>query len=84
MRIFPIIALSGLLAGCAAMQERENERLRAEAVAYEANADAQCRSYGAQPGTPVYIQCRMNMDNRRAQMAENDRVMATQYLLSRR
>jgi hypothetical protein len=33
-----------------------------------ANDDAQCQSYGAAPGSQAYIQCRMNIDNQRAQM----------------
>jgi hypothetical protein len=32
--------------------------------------DAQCRSYGAAPGSPPYIQCRMNLDNQRDQMRQ--------------
>lgn len=31
----------------------------------ESKDDAICRSYGAQPGTDTYIQCRMNTDTRR-------------------
>jgi hypothetical protein len=27
--------------------------------------DAKCKSYGAQPGTPVYAQCRTQMDTTR-------------------
>jgi hypothetical protein len=36
--------------------------------AIAASDDAQCRSYGAAPGSPAYIQCRMNIDNQRGQM----------------
>ena len=36
--------------------------------AVAANDDAQCQSYGAAPGSPSYVQCRMNIDNQRAQM----------------
>jgi hypothetical protein len=39
-----------------------------QAVAMSASDDAQCRSYGAAPGSPSYIQCRTNLDNQRAQM----------------
>jgi hypothetical protein len=33
---------------------------QAQAAATAASDDAQCRSYGAEPGSPSYIQCRMN------------------------
>jgi hypothetical protein len=54
------------------------------AAAVAANDDAQCRSYGAEPGSPSYIQCRMNLDNQRAQVAASDRAAAIQYLLNHR
>ena len=38
----------------------------------------------AAPGTPAYIQCRMNLDNQRAQVAASDRSIALQYLLNHR
>jgi hypothetical protein len=31
----------------------------------EAKDDATCRGYGAKPGEPVYIQCRVAQDQRR-------------------
>jgi hypothetical protein len=31
----------------------------------EAKDDAICRQYGAKPGEPVYIQCRVSQDQRR-------------------
>ena len=30
------------------------------------NDDATCRSYGVAPGSPGYVQCRMNLENNRA------------------
>ncbi len=39
-----------------------------QAQAQAVSDDAQCRSYGAAPGSQSYIQCRMNIDNQRAQM----------------
>ncbi len=32
-----------------------------------ASDDAQCRSYGAQPGTDTYVQCRMSINQQRQQ-----------------
>jgi hypothetical protein len=61
MRIAAIIALAGAVAGCAEYEQQQ-------AAAQAASDDAQCRSYGAAPGSQAYIQCRMNIDNQRAQM----------------
>jgi hypothetical protein len=60
------------------------QRAQAQAAATAASDDAQCRSYGAEPGSPSYIQCRMNLDNQRAQVAASDRAAAIQYLLNHR
>jgi hypothetical protein len=57
-----------VLAGCAEYEARRQQEQAAQAQAVAANDDAQCRSYGAQPGSPVYVQCRMNLDNQRAQL----------------
>jgi hypothetical protein len=46
--------------------QAERDAQQAQAIA--ANDDAQCRSYGAAPGSQTYIQCRMNLDNQRAQI----------------
>jgi outer membrane biogenesis lipoprotein LolB len=58
------------LAGCAEYEARQQERANAQAAAMNANDDAQCQSYGAAPGSPAYIQCRMNLDNQRAAMRQ--------------
>jgi hypothetical protein len=52
MRYFLVILLATpLLAGCF----RSSEEVRAELAAKD---DQECRSYGAQPGSPAYVQCR--------------------------
>lgn len=52
MRYLLLILLAGpLLAGCF----RSSEEIRAEIAAKD---DQECRSYGAQPGSPAYVQCR--------------------------
>ena len=56
-----------MLGSCASQAERQAQQAQ-QAAAVAANDDAQCRSYGAAPGSQVYIQCRMNLDNQRAQM----------------
>lgn len=45
--------------------------------------DSYCRDLGAAPGTPIYVQCRMNLDNQRAQAAETNRALVIQHLLNR-
>jgi len=59
------------------------QQAQAQAAAAAANDDAKCQSYGLQPGSPGYAQCRMNLDNQRAQVAASDRAIALQYLLNR-
>lgn len=80
------ILLAVPLAGCVGGQiDWTGEKTaQAEYAAIQAREDATCQSYGATPGSLVYIQCRMNLSNQRAAMTENNRVMATQYLLNRR
>jgi hypothetical protein len=54
----PLISLSA----CA----NDSAQLAANA---QAEDDAKCRSYGVAPGSPAYVQCRMNLDNQRAALA---------------
>src|SRR5262245_35093089 len=56
---------------------------QAQAAAIAANDDAKCRSYGAEPGSPSYVQCRMNLDNQRAALAIQTNGIATQALIGR-
>jgi len=61
------VLLSATLIGCAnyeAQQRREEERARAQVRMAD---DLQCRSDGVEPGSLGYAQCRMNLDNQRAQ-----------------
>lgn len=44
------------LAGCLGMSEAQIAAKKAELAAKD---DEVCRSYGAKPGTDIYIQCRM-------------------------
>ena len=54
------------LSGCVTAEQMAAQR--AEFTAQVATADdSECRSYGAEPGTPVYVQCRMIKDQQRAQ-----------------
>jgi hypothetical protein len=60
--------LSAMLISCAeyeAQQRREEDRARAQVRMAD---DVQCRSDGAEPGSPGYAQCRVNLDNQRARL----------------
>jgi hypothetical protein len=55
MKLIACAALAAVLCGCAS---------RAEIAAAD---DEKCRSYGAQPGAPAYVQCRAQLDAARTQ-----------------
>jgi hypothetical protein len=78
-----LAAMAVALADCAQYEARQRAEAQAEAAAIAANDDAKCQSYGVQPGSPAYVQCRMNLDNLHAQDLQNRRAIAAQYLLSR-
>jgi PBP1b-binding outer membrane lipoprotein LpoB len=70
VRIIAALAITLTLAGCAQYEAQQQAQAQAQAAAIEANDDAKCQSYGAAPGSQPYIQCRMNLDNQRAQMRQ--------------
>lgn len=72
-----------LLSGCAEYEARQRAEVQAASVAMELAEDEQCRSYGAQRGSPVYVQCRMNISNQRAQIQANDRAIIMQNYMRR-
>lgn len=53
------VLLALLLGGCSVMGPSREQLAQAD--------DAACQAYGAQPGSDVYIQCRMQRDNIRQQ-----------------
>jgi hypothetical protein len=61
MAVLAVVALVISLSGCQTTEER---------VAAD---DRQCQSYGVQPGSPAYVQCRMNLDNNRAAVKASER-----------
>jgi hypothetical protein len=69
VRIIPAWALALMLAAFASAEERQAQA-EAQAAAINANDDAKCQSFGAAPGSHAYIQCRMNLDNQRAQVRQ--------------
>jgi len=62
------ILLALLLAGCQTTEER---------LAADAADDAQCKSYGIEPGDPAYVQCRTNLDNNHAEVEASEGATAT-------
>lgn len=57
MRIFLLIVSATAAvaqAGCKSTEERR--------AAIELERDQQCRSYGAQPGTEIYVNCRLQLE----------------------
>ena len=59
-----LLGLPLALTGCSTPEELAAQRARVAAA-----DDSQCRSYGAEQGTPLYVQCRMVKDQQRAQEA---------------
>jgi hypothetical protein len=55
-------ALGVTLCSCAQQQARMAAQPEAQIAATTREADAQCQSYGARPGTPAYNECRANVE----------------------
>ena len=80
MAFLAIVAAAISLTGCSYFEEQRV----ADFQAIERGDDAQCRSYGAVPGSPAYINCRTLVANQRsAAEAQKDAVVGA-YLLNRR
>ena len=75
------------LAGCALVGCMSPEERAARAAAYQAQLevqeDAQCRSYGAEPGSQTYVQCRMLLQQQAAQAEAQRRAAIMQMLINR-
>jgi hypothetical protein len=64
-----MICLLGLplaLSGCVTAEEMAAKQAEFKAQVATAD-DSECRSYGAEQGTSVYVQCRLTKDQQRAQ-----------------
>lgn len=68
MRIFIIFCFALLLVDCASQQERE-AKMQVQIAAADAADASRCASYGAQPGTPAYTECRIQLTQMRQQAA---------------
>jgi hypothetical protein len=71
MRILMVIAVSIPLGACQTVEQRM------------ATDNIICQSYGVAPGTQGYIQCRMNLDNNRANVNASERFGQGEGLISR-
>lgn len=60
LHVAAILSAALSLTGCASQAE-----LQAQARAVAMQDDATCRGYGAKPGSPIYVQCRMQVAGRR-------------------
>jgi hypothetical protein len=66
MRIWIVVALCAALGGCASGARLPGEgELFMNQSQIAAKDDAICQGYGAKPGTPEYINCRGQQDQRR-------------------
>jgi outer membrane biogenesis lipoprotein LolB len=85
MRLGGIAILCGLvvfiLTGCAQYQAQQQAQAADQAQAQAASDDAQCQSYGVSPGSPGYVQCRMNLDNQHAAAFQQRQAILGAYLL---
>ena len=61
-----ILSLFVVLGGCASQRQTQEQQAAARA-AIDADGDAKCRSFGLEPGSPGYVQCRMTLDQTRTQ-----------------
>jgi hypothetical protein len=65
-RLDCIFGVADNLGPCAPGSPGEAAQAR-EAAAITAADDSKCRSYGGEPGTPSYVQCRAQLDAARTQ-----------------
>jgi hypothetical protein len=68
------------LAGCAQYDAERQANLAAAAQERAASDDANCRSSGAQPGSPQYEDCRRRYENQHAQETHRQNDVANQLL----
>ena len=57
-RVLFLAAVSVALAGCARSESAAEAAFRSD--------DAKCKSYGADPGTDAYVDCRLSIDMQKA------------------
>ena len=65
-RIVLAVITAVALAGCANSEAAKRAAAQAAFQAEIKADDAECQSYGAQPGSDAYVQCRLAIDLRKA------------------
>ena len=80
MRFATVLVVLVTLAGCAQYDAARQANLKAAAQARVAADDANCRSSGAQPGTPAYEDCRKRWENQHAQETRGQENLVNEML----
>ena len=80
MRIATMLLTLVSLVGCAQYDAERQANMAAAAQARAASDDANCRSSGAQPGSPEYEDCRKRFENQHAQETHRQEDLANQML----
>ena len=80
MRFAAMLVALVSLAGCAQYDAARQANLAAAAQARAASDDANCRSSGAQPGSPAYEDCRKRLENQHAQESHRQDRLANEML----
>lgn len=70
-----------MFSGCASYEEDRALQRHDQEMNAQHNADIKCQSYGVAPGSPGYVQCRMNLDNQAAADEQQRRALAASILL---
>jgi hypothetical protein len=71
-----------LIVGGCASQEEITARRAAKEASINAQDDSKCRSYGVEPGSQGYFQCRMILNQQRVDKAALDKAMDEQRSLA--
>lgn len=83
MRFGLVAVVFGLvLAGCQTSPRGQGEQFMSDAE-IEAKDDGTCRSLGAPPGTPIYIDCRLRLRSNRSAEHQSADMGAAMYLMRR-
>lgn len=80
MRLAAMLLALMSLVGCAQYDAERQANLAAAAQARAASDDANCRSSGAQPGSPQYEDCRRRLESQHAQENHSQLDVANQML----
>jgi uncharacterized protein YecT (DUF1311 family) len=83
MRFATVLVALVCLAGCAQYDAERHANLAAAAQAWAAADDANCRSSGAQSGSPEYADCLQRFANQHAQETDRQHKLVDEMLNTR-